>query len=211
MNEYFAQSLAEVLEETSTNMGNAMVLDHLSKKGSVTLEEAEFYHNLCTDVITESAEDFIPDTLEVPEAPEESAPIELFDAVGNKYVFDNGNLIPVEAEMGDELAPEMAPEMEPEMAPEPEVAPAPAEEELPESLPEEEEEGQVPPQFQEAEEAPEGAEVVEEAEALDGETETLDGEVGEVVEEGTVVTEPESDLLEESDNVVARILANLKV
>ena len=167
MNEYFAQTLASVLEETSTNMGNAMILEHLSTKGTVTLEEAEFYHTLCTDVITEAAEDFIPDTLDVPEqevAPEAAAPIELFDAVGNKYVFQDGQLIPVEGEVEEEMAPEEAP-----------VEEAPVMEAT-------ETEG----------------EVVEEAEAAPVE----------VVEESTVVAEDE--LLEESDSVVARILANLK-
>lgn len=96
MNEYFAQTLAGVLEETSTNMGNAMVLDHLAKNGTVSIEEAEFYHNLCTDVITEAAEDFIPDTIDVPDAPEDDAPIDLFDAVGNHYIFQNGQLIPAD-------------------------------------------------------------------------------------------------------------------
>lgn len=102
MNEYFAQTLASVLEETSTNMGNAMILGHLSKNGSVTLEEAEFYHNLCADVITEAAEDFIPDELNVPDAEPEMEPIELYDAVGNKYVFQDGQLIPVEGDVEDE-------------------------------------------------------------------------------------------------------------
>jgi len=184
MNEYFAQSLAQVLEETSTNMGNAMILDHLSKKGSVTLEEAEFYHNLCTDVITESAEDFIPDTLEVPEAPEESAPIELFDAVGNKFVFDNGNLIPVEndapeMDAGEEMAPEM--EAAPEEAPEPEMEEAPV---------------------QESEEVTEP--VIEESAVI----EPL--EEAEVEAEVEAEAETETEVLEESDTVVARILANLK-
>jgi len=102
MNEYFAQTLAGVLEETSTNMGNAMVLNHLSKHGTVTLEEAEFYHGLCTDVITEAAEDFIPDEIEVPEQEEALPPIELFDAVGNKYVFQDGQLIPVDGDQDDD-------------------------------------------------------------------------------------------------------------
>jgi hypothetical protein len=179
MNAYFAQTLTNVLEETSTNMGNAMTLDHLSKHGTVTIEEASFYHNLCEDVITESAEDFIPDTVEVPDAPvvpEPTAPIELFDAVGNKYSFADGQLTPIEdevapeAEMGEgEPAPEVAPEQAPEVAPEVEVA-------------------------------PEQAPVVEEG--------TVVAEP--VIEEGTVVAEPEVEILEENDNVVARILANLK-
>lgn len=163
MNEYFAQTLGEVLEETSMNMGNAMVLSHLQKNGSVTLEEANFYHNLVTDVITEAAEDFIPDELDVPDAPVADAPIELYDAVGNKYVFQDGQLIPVDASE-DELADDqMDVDADPDADPD---AAAPVDE---------------------------STEVVTESEevpAVEGE------EVPEV--------------LEESDVIVARILANIK-
>ena len=206
MNEYFAQTLAQVLEETSTNMGNAMVLNHLSKKGSVTFEEAEFFHNLCTDVITEAAEDFIPETLEVPEAPEAMAPIELFDAVGNKYYFQDGQLIPAGEE--EVAAEEMAPEVQPEMAPEDqyqegEVAeegtPVLEEGEVADEAPEATiEEGEV------ADEAPEAAPVLEEGEVADEAPEAP-------IEEGTVVVEDEAvEVLEESNTVVARILANMR-
>jgi len=176
MNEYFAQTLASVLEETSTNMGNAMVLNHIAEKGSVTLEESEFYHNLCSDIITEAAEDFIPDTVEVPDAPQEEAPLELYDAVGNKYVFQDGQLIPVDGDEGEEEMPEEAP-MEPGMEEMPEEAPMP---------------------MAESEEV-EAEEVYEESEVLEEE----------VLEESEFVEE-ESEILEESENVVARILANLK-
>jgi len=67
MNEYFAESLIHSLEEASTVIGNRLILEHLSKNGVVTLEEAEFYHGLTSDVITESAEDFIPDAINVPD------------------------------------------------------------------------------------------------------------------------------------------------
>jgi len=179
MNAYFAQTLTNVLEETSTNMGNAMTLDHLSKHGTVTLEEASFYHNLCTDVITEAAEDFIPDTVEVPDAPvvpEPTAPIELFDAVGNKYSFADGQLIPIE----DEVAPEADIDQD-GMA------------DIDETH------GQLPA---DAEQAPAAEPIVEEG--------TVANKDEEVIEEGTVDAEPEVEILEESDNVVARILANLK-
>lgn len=95
MNEFFAQTLAGVLEETATNLGNAMVLNHLATKGSITLEEATFFHNLVTEVITEAAEDFIPDSIEIDDtAP--AAPVELFDSVGNKYLFQDGQLVPAD-------------------------------------------------------------------------------------------------------------------
>ena len=168
MNEYFAQTLAEVLEETSTNMGNQMVLNHLSNAGSITLEESEFYHRLCTEVITEAADEFMPEELDVPEAPAPApaeAPIELFDAVGNKYIFQNGQLIPVENEveddgMGEAPAPEAAPVME----------------------------------STEVNETP-----IEESTTV----ETVEGEA-------EVVTEEEPEVLEESSQIVARILANMK-
>lgn len=161
MNEYFAQTLAEVLEETASNMGNKMVLDHLSKNGTVSFEEAEFYKTLCMEVLTEAADEFIPEELDVPEAPAPEAPIELFDAVGNKYLFQNGQLIPVDAEE-EEMAPE-----EPEMAPE----------DAPEA-------------------APEAAPVQESTEVE-----------GEVLEESEA---PVEEIIEESNQIVARILANMK-
>ena len=220
MNEYFAQTLAQVLEETSTNMGNAMILDHLAKKGTVSIEEAEFYHNLCADVITEAAEDFIPDTLDVPEAPEAPeamAPMELYDAVGNKYIFQDGDLIPVD---GDEDG----------MNPEDEGIPAeaPAEVPAPEVAP-------VAPTVNPEEQYTEGSEIattvlndnattpiagVTTAEdtsgegtvgtVLESEEVAPEADAEEVVEESTVIADEAPALLEESDNVVARILANLR-
>jgi len=151
MNEYFAQTLAGVLEETATNMGNALALEHLGKNGVLTIEEASFFHNLTYDVITEAAEDFIPDTLDVPDAPEPSAPIELYDAVGNKYVFQDGQLIPVDND-GD---------VDPDQG------------DVPVDTPDQ---GDVP------------------ADAPDQMNEN---------------TDIEGDVIEEGDNIVARILANL--
>ena len=174
MNEYFASTLAAVLEETSTNMGTAMVLNHLAKHGTVTLEEASFYHNLVADVITESAEDFIPDEVEVPDAPEagedmgsEEDPIELYDAEGNKYYFHDGELIPASEVDGDGdgdgdgydlgLAPDNATDED----------------------------------YTDSDDAP-----------------NADDKAPGQVTESTVVTT--AKLLEESDSVVARILANIK-
>jgi len=167
MNEYFASTLASVLEETATNMGNAMVLDRLSANGTVTLEEAEFFHNLCTDVITETAEDFIPSEVNLPDAPaapEPTASIELFDAVGNKYLFQDGQLIPVDSEE-EEMG-----EMEPsgEMTPSGEMAP-----------------------MAESEEAPADAVVVEEGTVVEG----APIEEGEVVEEESEILEESSSVV----------------
>jgi len=164
MNEYFAQTLAQVLEETSSNMANQMTLDHLAKNGAVTLEEAEFFQTLCTDVITEAAEDFIPDTVEVPDAPEEQAPMELFDAVGNKYVFQDGQLIPVDDTQDDDGMQDGAQDGDGDLP----VDAEPAPEAEPDTAPD-------------------------------------------TMQESTIVGDVENvDILEESDSVVAKILANLK-
>ncbi len=214
MNKYFAETLTNVLEETSTNMGNAMTLDHLAKNGTVTLEEAEFFHNLCTDVITEAAEDFIPDTLDVPEPQAEVAPEAVagegeifYDKAGNAFMFSGGQMMPVdETEMGDPEAEEQ-PEVEPE--------PAQAEGEVPAQFAEG---TQVAPEAEPAkiEEGTQVAVAAEPEAVLEEGTvvadEPVEGAPEAVLEEGTVVAdEPSAELLEEnSSNVVARILANLK-
>ena len=191
MTEYFAQTLASVLEETSTNMGNAMILNHLSKNGAVTLEEAEFYHNLCTDVITEAAEDFIPDEIDVPDdqgdvpadqgdvpadqgdVPADQGdddalpPIELFDAVGNKYVFQDGQLVPVDDDQ------DATDDVDQDAAADDAAVP---------------DDTTNQGDYQESEVVDEKAPVIEESEGI----------------------AEESEILEESSTVVARILANLK-
>jgi len=111
MNEYFANTLTQVLEETSATMADRMTMDHLNKYGSVTLEESSFYTGLCHDVITEAAEDFIPDELDIADAPMPEAPVELWDAAGNKFLFQDGSLIPVDdtamdPDIGEEVVPD---------------------------------------------------------------------------------------------------------
>ena len=98
MDKYIVQSLSNVLEETTGLVTDKLIMNHLVKHGSVNLEEADFYNNLALQIITEAAEDFIPDELDIPEAEE---PMELYDAEGNRYYFDNGQLIPAPSEDGD--------------------------------------------------------------------------------------------------------------
>jgi len=153
LNERLAQSLGKTLEEATNMVTDSMVLRHLGTKGSVTLEEAEFYHNMCSTVIMEAAEDFIPDEVEVDDAPSEAEGIELYDAAGNAYLFDpaSGSLTPIDA--GDsapdasEQAPDLDPALDPAAAPEPE-APAvdPAQDPM-------EENTQIPAQAQAIEES----------------------------------------------------------
>jgi len=141
LNDYFASTLANTLEETSNYMGNALVLNHLAKNGSVSLEESEFFHTICTDVITEAAEDFIPDTLDVPDEQDEV----YYDKDGNAYMLSNGAMVPVDGGSTDDSV-------------------------------------QDPSQIAESN----------------------------TITESTTAGQNSEDLLEENDNVVARILANLK-
>ena len=63
-----SQEVAAVLEEATGIVTNRLVMESLLKNGKVTIEEATFLNKLASEVITESAEDFIPDTIEVPDA-----------------------------------------------------------------------------------------------------------------------------------------------
>ena len=60
--------VASVIEETTNFVTNRLVMESLLKNGKVTLEEASFFNNLAKEVITEAAEDFIPDTVSFEEA-----------------------------------------------------------------------------------------------------------------------------------------------
>ena len=98
---YMAAAVGQALEETSTMLAESLTLRHLAKNGVVTLEEAAFYRNLCDQVITEAAEDFIPEEVET-EDPMDA--IELYDAAGNCYLFDpnTGSLTPCDPVEGGE-------------------------------------------------------------------------------------------------------------
>ena len=60
--------VASVLEETTNFVTNRLVMESLLKNGKVTLEEATFFNSLAKEVITEAAEEFIPDTISFEEA-----------------------------------------------------------------------------------------------------------------------------------------------
>ncbi len=69
--EILVQDLGRVLEETGNLMVDKMVLESLAKNGSVSLEEAEFYNTLVRRVVTEAAEEFVPDSLPIQEGIED--------------------------------------------------------------------------------------------------------------------------------------------
>jgi len=71
-----SQEVASVLEEATGIVTNRLVMESLLKNGKVTIEEATFLNKLASEVITEAAEDFIPDSIEVPDVVEESTKAE---------------------------------------------------------------------------------------------------------------------------------------
>ncbi len=120
---HMAAMVSKVLEETTSTISESLILRHLAKYGSVNLEESSFYRNLASQVITEAADEFIPEEVET-EDPMDA--LELYDAAGNCYLFDpnTGSLTPVDMPADAEPAPDSVPPVE-EPAPE-ELAPAPA-------------------------------------------------------------------------------------
>ena len=124
---HMAAMVGQVLEETTSTISESLILRHLAKYGSVNLEEASFYQNLASQVITEAADEFIPEEVET-EDPMDA--LELYDAAGNCYLFDpnTGSLTPCDAPADVETAPDSVPPVE---APAP--APVPEEEPVAES------------------------------------------------------------------------------
>ncbi len=130
LKETLVADLKATLEETSNIMADRIILESLAKNGSVSLNEAEFYDSLVRRVITEAAEEFVPETLNMPlqegempdfggeEAPEEEAPVaelppaapgeamKLTGEDGTIYNFDPATceLTPVDGAEGSEEA-----------------------------------------------------------------------------------------------------------
>ena len=113
---HMAAMVGQVLEETTSMLSESLILRHLAKYGSVNLEEASFYQNLVGQVITEAADEFIPEEVET-EDPMDG--LELYDAAGNCYLFDpnTGSLTPVDAPADQEPAPDSVPPVEADPAP----------------------------------------------------------------------------------------------
>lgn len=117
---HMAAIVGQVLEETTSMISESLILRHLAKYGSVNLEEASFYQNLAGQVITEAADEFIPEEVET-EDPMDS--LELYDAAGNCYLFDpnTGSLTPVDMPADAEPAPDSVPPVEAAAEPAPVV------------------------------------------------------------------------------------------
>jgi hypothetical protein len=105
--ELFVADLKATLEETANIMADRVILESLAKHGSITLEEAEFYDGLVRRVITEAAEEFVPDRLEIPQMIQEGEggePMKLTGEDGTVYMFNPATceLTPIEGAEGSE-------------------------------------------------------------------------------------------------------------
>ncbi len=203
LKELMVDDLKNSLEEASNYITDRLILESLAKNGSISLEEAEFFDAFIKRIITEAAEDFVPDEIQAP-----AQPILLTDEAGNAYMYqpDTGDLVPVEAPEGEpemEEAPMAAPEVAPEVAPV-----AESEEVVAEVVTEATEEKEVGAQVDEATEgAPAQAEVEKEAEA-DAKEEVKEAEKAIVTESTEETQEVE---LTESQMIVSNLIKSLGV
>ena len=110
--ELFVADLGKTLEETANWMADKLILESLAKNGKLTLEEAEFYDSLVRRVITESAEEFVPASLEVEKyiTEGEEGEMILTDQDGTVYNFNKATceLTPIEGTGGAEDNPGVA-------------------------------------------------------------------------------------------------------
>ena len=98
LKEIMVNEVASVIEETTNFVTNRLVMESLLKNGKVTLEEANFFNSLAKEVITEAAEDFIPETVSFEEATVEAAP-----AVEDTKAIEEAAALEAEAAKAKEL------------------------------------------------------------------------------------------------------------
>lgn len=90
-NTLITEAALNVLGDARDNMVNSLTMNLMNQNGKVTLEESEFFGRIVDKVIMESTSDFIPEEVDVPDE-DSQEPVELWDAAGNKYVFQDGQL-----------------------------------------------------------------------------------------------------------------------
>ena len=90
-NTLITEAALNVLGDARDNMVNSLTMNLMNQNGKVTLEESEFFGRIVDKVIMEATSDFIPEEVDVPDEDSQD-PIELWDAAGNKYVFQDGQL-----------------------------------------------------------------------------------------------------------------------
>ena len=129
-NEFISATLTEAADIAATRISQNYALNCIAEKGSCTLEEAQNMYELAHRVITEGAEDLIPENLELPDAATDDVDptagqdaavdadvegaddgdldlsdlegIVLPDSEGNQYIIQGGILVPYEEDEGDD-------------------------------------------------------------------------------------------------------------
>lgn len=104
-NSLITEAALNVLGDARDNMVNSLTMNLMNQNGKVTLEESEFFGRIVDKVIMEATSDFIPEEVDVPDE-DSQEPVELWDAAGNKYVFQDGQLYNAgEDDMDEDLDP----------------------------------------------------------------------------------------------------------
>jgi len=95
----FQKDLTKVLEESINTVTTKLVNNTLLNNGNVSLEEAKFLRKLTKEVITEAAEDFIPDDSDLEQLPTEE---ENTASLADKILTDEeGNIFNYNATTGE--------------------------------------------------------------------------------------------------------------
>ena len=95
-NNFVVATLQEAADMAATTLSQQFALNQIATKGSCTLEEAENMYNLAHRVISEGAEDLIPENLELPDATDEVDPTAAQDAAVDADVGTDGGDLDVE-------------------------------------------------------------------------------------------------------------------
>jgi len=65
LNQMMAKDVKVVLEEATGIVTNRLIMESLLSNNKITIEEAQLLNKLASEVITEAAEDFIPEAIKV--------------------------------------------------------------------------------------------------------------------------------------------------
>lgn len=96
------ESAYDVLEEAAGAITSDLTNQYLQKHGRITIGESEFLGRMVVTVLSEAIGDFIPEEVDVPDATaiasSDEGALQLWDAAGNPFVFQDGQLVAVEGD-----------------------------------------------------------------------------------------------------------------
>ena len=111
-NTLITEAALNVLSDARDNMVNSLTMNLMNTNGKVSLEESEFFGRIVDKVIMEATGDFIPEEVDIPDESGQE-PVELWDAAGNKYVFQDGQLYNAEDDGDGDVDPVGQPDVDP--------------------------------------------------------------------------------------------------